>query len=106
MSIVWGLLELVVLVMYWDLPPLDHGGQGMNMEEVGVEEEAKPLVTNEEAEDSEFRTFISTEQLEVQGVASGPSPPPSPTPSPARSLLLKDELPNPFLDFSARKGAP
>uniref|UniRef100_A0A3B3QKH0 Major facilitator superfamily domain containing 8-like 2 n=1 Tax=Paramormyrops kingsleyae TaxID=1676925 RepID=A0A3B3QKH0_9TELE len=103
MSIVWGLLELVVLFMYWDLPPLDHGGQGMNMEEVEVEEEAQPLVTNEEAEDSEFRTFISTEQLEVQGVAGGPSPPPSPPSSPAHSLLLKDELPNPFLDFSARK---
>ncbi|XP_048846052.1 uncharacterized protein LOC125717116 [Brienomyrus brachyistius] len=102
MSIVWGLLELVVLFMYWDLPPLDHGGQGMNMEEVEVEEEAKPLVTNEEAEDSEFRTFISTEQLEVQGVAGGPLPPPSP----ARSLLLNDELPKPFLDISARKGGP
>ncbi|XP_036410736.1 major facilitator superfamily domain-containing protein 8-like [Megalops cyprinoides] len=52
MCVMWILLQLVVLLMYWDLPPLDAAAQGVDEEEdevdENVEEEEKPLMGPEE----------------------------------------------------------
>uniref|UniRef100_A0A8C9RME5 Major facilitator superfamily (MFS) profile domain-containing protein n=1 Tax=Scleropages formosus TaxID=113540 RepID=A0A8C9RME5_SCLFO len=62
MCAMWVLLQILVVFMYWDVPPPDPGSQDMDMGEVG--DEVKPLVPAAEAPDSCYGTV--NEQPEVR----------------------------------------
>ncbi|KAJ8418863.1 hypothetical protein AAFF_G00003620 [Aldrovandia affinis] len=102
MCLLWTLLQLVVMFMYWDLPPQEGGEWGVStgevQEEVGAEggdavvEEEKPLVSAEVIPGS----YGAVGQSESPTVPTGNLPHPSPPPSPPPQK-------NPFEKFSAAR---
>ncbi|KAG9351191.1 hypothetical protein JZ751_025081 [Albula glossodonta] len=104
MCLLWTLLQLVVVFMYWDIPPQQAGehapivGQAEEQVEVEAEEEeGKPLMSPEETPGS-YGTVPSS-QSDSSTVSNGNlpncSPPPSPTAQSGPS--------NPFKNFSAAR---
>ncbi|KAJ8409464.1 hypothetical protein AAFF_G00228650 [Aldrovandia affinis] len=95
MCFMWLLLQLAVLLMYWDLPPEgtdEEEEEGEEEQEVG-EEEDKPLMGSEEPLDT--YGAVSGDQPETAVTPNGNLPPPSPPPGTADA--------DPFQNFSARK---
>ncbi|XP_029104819.1 major facilitator superfamily domain-containing protein 8-like [Scleropages formosus] len=94
MCAMWVLLQILVVFMYWDVPPPDPGSQDMDMGEVG--DEVKPLVPAAEAPDSCYGTVNEQPEVRVtpdDGRASPsapPSPPPSPPPGCEKSDAFRD----------------
>lgn len=102
MCFLWMLLQLVVLFMYWDLPPrgaLQREEQETKQEEEeeGKDEEEKPLVAQDIQES--YGSIQTADILELP--QHSPSLPNGnlDQPSPSRST-------SPFHSFSASRGGP
>ncbi|XP_064190087.1 uncharacterized protein LOC135254067 [Anguilla rostrata] len=106
MCALWLLMQLVVLFLYWDLPPQgpgarvgpEGGGEGETEGETeGGEDEEKPLMSPKETGGS--YGSIHSSQSESSLVSNGNlpylSPPASPPPQPTNS--------NPFRNFSSSR---
>ncbi len=115
MCLLWLLLQLVVVFLYWDLPPLDKGKTGENSicqsreedDEQGLEEEdndeEKPLMRSQELLSS-YGSVVTSNPLTNHTPASNAaanhiSPPPSPVPPDSH------ETSSPFKNFSISRGA-
>uniref|UniRef100_A0A8D0B763 Major facilitator superfamily domain-containing protein 8-like n=1 Tax=Sander lucioperca TaxID=283035 RepID=A0A8D0B763_SANLU len=111
MCLLWTLLQLAVIFMYWDLPPLEKGkakqnSTGQSMEEEDerglVEEdndEERPLMGSQEVEGSYGSVVVSKPPRLDASAASNTtlnhiSPPPSP------GLPESHESSSPFKNFS------
>ncbi|KAI4881346.1 hypothetical protein NFI96_015029 [Prochilodus magdalenae] len=96
MCVLWLLLQLVVLLMYWDVPQQASRGLAVEKEEE-EEDEERPLVQSHDLTGS-YGT-LSTPQPRVQPVSNGSipqnSPPPSPPPERGQS--------SPYKSFSVRR---
>ncbi|XP_018612586.2 major facilitator superfamily domain-containing protein 8-like [Scleropages formosus] len=97
MCLLWTLLELAVLLMYWDLPPQEGSNSNVlvrEVEEEGESDEEKLLMSSEEH--SGFYGTVSSEQLQPTAGCSTDSPslPPPPSPLPLCIRL------NPFKNVS------
>ncbi|XP_041648099.1 uncharacterized protein mfsd8l1 [Cheilinus undulatus] len=111
MCLLWLLLQLVVIFMYWDLPPLDRGKANVNSTSHNKEEESeqglaedendeeKPLMHSQELMGSYGSVVTSNSQLNNNCAVSSAtlnhiSPPLSPEPT------EPNESSNPFKNFS------
>lgn len=106
MCALWLLMQLVVLFLYWDLPPPgpgdtvgpEGGGEGETEGETeGGEDEEKPLMSPKETGGSygSIRSSQSESSLVSNGNLPYLSPPASPPPQPTNS--------NPFSNFSSSR---
>ncbi|XP_063076510.1 uncharacterized protein mfsd8l2 isoform X2 [Engraulis encrasicolus] len=122
MCVMWLLLQLVVVFMYWDLPPAEsselqtvvrHKQPKQHPQQDGEEEE-EPLMGAEEladtygavsvdAEAQSEETPFSPERLSSSPRSRSPSPPPPPSPTEEAPPPPPNTPPDPFEDFSIRK---
>lgn len=121
MCLLWILLQLAVVFMYWDIPPLERGEVGQSSAGRGEEVEggSGPVEgdKDEEGDDDEGKPLMGPHELlgsygsvgtpdpprkHVSTVSNGNlshiSPPPSPPPQEA------EESSSPFKNFSIRRG--
>lgn len=102
MCALWLLLQLAVALLYWDLPPAESSElqavvRPKQRDDDGEEEE--PLMgAEEELADTYGAVIVDPQQPDTQcSPEHRSSSPPSPS-------SLKAEAPDPFEDFSIRKG--
>ncbi|XP_022607959.1 uncharacterized protein LOC111226897 [Seriola dumerili] len=114
MCLLWILLQLVVVFMYWDLPPLERRkAQESSTSKSGEEENEQGLVEDEEEDNDEGKPLMRSQELvgsygsvvtpnpsgnNISAASNATlnhiSPPPSPTPSDTQ------ESSSPFKNFS------
>lgn len=92
MCLLWLLLQFVVLVLYWDVPPIKSEEEGLRMEmkQEEDEEEEAPLIRGDEQLAHTYRA-VNSDQLEDSSSSSSETP----------SL---HGAANPFKNFSASRG--
>ncbi|KAL4630768.1 major facilitator superfamily domain-containing protein 8-like [Arapaima gigas] len=101
MCLLWILLQLAVLLMYWDLSPQDTGDSSMLVrvvEEEGESDEAKLLMSSEGP--SGCYGTISSEQSQPPAKSNSSTSPISTQPSPL-PLCIRS---NPFKNFRTSQG--
>uniref|UniRef100_A0A3B3BJG2 Major facilitator superfamily domain containing 8-like 2 n=1 Tax=Oryzias melastigma TaxID=30732 RepID=A0A3B3BJG2_ORYME len=91
MCLLWLLLQFVVLVLYWDVPPIKSEEEGLRMEmkQEEDEEEEAPLIRGDEQLAHTYRA-VNSDQLEDSSSSSSETP----------SL---HGAANPFKNFSASR---
>ncbi|XP_017543349.1 uncharacterized protein mfsd8l1 isoform X1 [Pygocentrus nattereri] len=97
MCLLWLLLQLVVLLMFWDVPSQPSRGPAKEEDEEEEEDEGRPLVQPHDLTGS-YGT-LSTPPPRVQPVTNGNLPQNSPPPSPP----LEQGQSSPFRRFSVRR---
>ncbi|XP_029562021.1 major facilitator superfamily domain-containing protein 8 [Salmo trutta] len=103
MCLMWILLQFVVLALYWDIPPISSGEEGIAVGEI---EEEVPLVRAEETLetygtvwDDQIETTLSSEIHPFQDPSQCPPSPPSSTSSSSPPSTIS----NPLTIFSASR---
>ncbi len=118
MCLLWILLQLAVVFMYWDLPPLERGKakESVTIQSRKEEEEESERGLVEDDDDEGKPLMVSQELVGSYGSVVTPDPPvyhapaasnatlnhisPPPSPVPSES----HESSNPFKNFSISRG--
>ena len=106
MCAMWLLLQLVVALLYWDLPPAESSELQtvVRQKQRDDEEEEEPLMGADELEDTYGAVIVDPQQSETQLSSERLSPSPSPPPPGLPPAETLHPPPDPFEDFSAKKG--
>ncbi|XP_044056318.1 uncharacterized protein mfsd8l1 [Siniperca chuatsi] len=86
MCLLWVLLQLAVIFMYWDLPPLERGKAKESSTSQSMEEENEQGLV-EEDNDEEKPLMVSQELVGSYGSVASSNPPKCPTPAASNATL-------------------